>query len=862
MLPPAPAGFAGRTTELERLFDALARVNTAVIYGIAGSGKSALAAALAQRWPGRAVHHTVTPNQSIRAITRATREQLDSSAAGEDVLDLGRLLDEHAALIVLDDVHHLPEADRTTLLSGLGRALRQGRLVATSRELIPVAGPDRIEVRLSGLDLASAGRLWSALDELYSPTYGFEVAWERSRGNPHLLRCAHAGDFESNPISDAVASFDEAELRLAGALAMCEARLPAVVLPLDLRDALRRLVRRLVVDVDGAGFCSLDELHRDAVLDHLSVEQRQIVQAEIVELIERTELDAVTKVREACTQLRALGRYEDAGARLLAHADTFVKSGAAEELLAQIETIPRDRRSVELCLARAQVLIRVLDVRRAYEELERLLHAGCGPRHEIRMMFAKVAALAAQLPAAEEVMRDVLADPPSHPVLLMRAQIVFALVRAYQGHIEEGRVFIDEIRRAAAHPFARGTFALLESFMLWLDERDAEALEYMRTGSAILRDEPSGFVRDVLAPGLAATLLARHGRFEEADEAARAAESALLRYPNSRARMAWRAIRLMIPYERGERLRALAEVRQQADTFERGGDVLSLLWARAWVGRVLLILGRRREALAILNETEQWARARGVMMVVRAVERSHKEDPLVQIYEPAPRLIVETKRGAAVRARAIAAIRAARSGAALEVRGLLDANAAIAVGPDFALDRALARLAQAVLLRSEGRADEAGPALEEAARMGIEAGADADLIPALAEAVGALRLVTPAARGVMTGAAADLSGYEVVLDGRAQELRSGRRVVSFKRRPVLRRLLHALANRPGVVVAKEELAGVLWPGVYNPLVHDNSLKVNVRHLRQLLGRAGLAIEFEDVGYRLVVPERFVYIDQS
>jgi DNA-binding winged helix-turn-helix (wHTH) protein len=83
--------------------------------------------------------------------------------------------------------------------------------------------------------------------------------------------------------------------------------------------------------------------------------------------------------------------------------------------------------------------------------------------------------------------------------------------------------------------------------------------------------------------------------------------------------------------------------------------------------------------------------------------------------------------------------------------------------------------------------------------------------------------------------------------------------VSLRRRSVLRKLLYALARRPGSVLGKDELAEAAWGRPYDPLRHDDALKANVLHLRRLLAASGLVIARGDPGYRLEATLRFVFL---
>src|SRR5207302_1388547 len=184
-------------------------------------------------------------------------------------------------LWLLDDFHRLTDDDQARLLDAFAAAAGKARLVATSRQApLPRAGVgDHAQLRLEPLDEPAARALWLALDELYGAAEGFEVAWRRSHGLPILLRQAHAGGFDQeDPIEGAVRALDEDERWLAGALALAEVALPAesllTVRPAA-RSALRRLVSRFVVDIDGAGQCTLHDLFAAGVRAALDDDERR-----------------------------------------------------------------------------------------------------------------------------------------------------------------------------------------------------------------------------------------------------------------------------------------------------------------------------------------------------------------------------------------------------------------------------------------------------------------------------------------------------------------------------------------------------------------------------------------------------------
>jgi DNA-binding winged helix-turn-helix (wHTH) protein len=69
----------------------------------------------------------------------------------------------------------------------------------------------------------------------------------------------------------------------------------------------------------------------------------------------------------------------------------------------------------------------------------------------------------------------------------------------------------------------------------------------------------------------------------------------------------------------------------------------------------------------------------------------------------------------------------------------------------------------------------------------------------------------------------------------------------------MRKLLYALAARPGDVLSKDELTQAAWARPYDPIRHDNPLFVNLSRLRSLLKPVGLTVEADSDqgGYRLL-----------
>ncbi|MFP2910146.1 winged helix-turn-helix domain-containing protein [Pyxidicoccus sp. 3LFB2] len=135
---------------------------------------------------------------------------------------------------------------------------------------------------------------------------------------------------------------------------------------------------------------------------------------------------------------------------------------------------------------------------------------------------------------------------------------------------------------------------------------------------------------------------------------------------------------------------------------------------------------------------------------------------------------------------------------------------------------------------------------------------DPELIPELARGAGSARAAP--STGAKPGLDAPAGAPDaVVVDARQHELRVAGRTVSLGKRVLPRRLLYALARQPGRTLSKEACVRAMWDAGYDPRLHDNSLRVHVSYLRELLEGTGTRLVFEDPGYRLDVSEGFSFI---
>jgi DNA-binding response OmpR family regulator len=194
-----------------------------------------------------------------------------------------------------------------------------------------------------------------------------------------------------------------------------------------------------------------------------------------------------------------------------------------------------------------------------------------------------------------------------------------------------------------------------------------------------------------------------------------------------------------------------------------------------------------------------------------------------------------------VRTRASQAIAAALRGDDTGVtRALGDDPAEERAG--YHVELALAHLARGLVERRAGNAGAWTAARAAAAR--VLASADGDLLDSLLAVI-----------DVEPGRAAP----PVVIDTARHEVVAGARVLSLGTRPVLRKLLYALAERPAETLSKDDLTRAAWGQEYDPLRHDNPLFVNVSRLRQLLRDTGLSLDADNDrgGYRLTSRDQLV-----
>ncbi|QSQ23369.1 winged helix-turn-helix domain-containing protein [Pyxidicoccus parkwayensis] len=865
-----PAVFVGRAEEVQRLGGMLRRVRTGVVYGLPGVGKSALSAAVAARYRGPVVHRRIRPGDTLDAVVDDVRRLLSEAPVAQALSDASRLeelalaLEARRALCVLDDLHGLKPAERAALLEEVGGRLRQGALLATSREAVPrrASSPDRFELRLDGLPEPAARALWEQLDALYGPREGFDAAWDRSRGVPFLLRRAHAGDAgDDEPVRAALAALPPDERRLAAVLALSEVPLPARalqgVLPGgDAEETLRRLGARLLVETDAQGRHGVHDLVREALTSLLTPDEARAAHESLLALLEHEPLPAVVRVRAACRHLEALGRGRERADFIVEQAESLVRLGAAAELLSLLGSLPEALRTPEVRLARARALVRLLDLRRALAELLELraaLEATSASeedalREDVGTVLVRVALFSLEVETCEKTLAAM--PMPRQPEVFLQQLLAWAALRFFQGRLDESLEMLDSAAAASEDRRVLGWCAYARVLMLWIEGRDSELAEPLAQCVSLLEGAPLDS-RGPMVTALSAGILSRLGRITEAEAALAKARERLGRLGAPRLALELDCISAWCLADRGERRAALAALRDTEARAEHAGYLFVRHLSRLGAGRMLLELGRRAEGLALLDVVESDARARGAHGLARAAEVARAVDVTRQVALPATVEPREVRPGVAARQRALAALHAAMQGDSVRVAGLLASLDSLARGEDFALERALGHLSRALLHQRAERPLDAQAAMEAAARDASVGEVDPELIPELARAL--------APRTALPQADAPGISDAVVVDARQHVVRTPGRTVSLAKRVLPRRLLYALARQPGRTLPKEACVRAMWDAEYDPRLHDNSLRVHVSFVRELLEGTSARVVFEDPGYRLDASEGFAFI---
>jgi hypothetical protein len=366
MTPIGPVPFVGRQHELAELKQHLSLVSLISLHGALGSGKTRLVAELAPTLGAPCTVIECHPGDRASAL-RARAERALRCVPGT----LAQTLAQQSRVLVIDDIQHLRVDEATSLLAPLllgPTAL--GRIVVVGRDPLSAAvGSSIAELELHGLDVESAGALWTSLEETYGAVEGFfDGAFGRTRGVPLALRREYARARFGAQAWD-VASLDAPSRTAIEALAVLRqpvapAAVGALAPSVDIEGALMSLVAHQLVDAVGDGRVVLHEVVRVDVLSNIDPDQRKKLSSAAAELVASTAavskgprlawqagddgafgaMDQITRVREVVWHWLAAGERDRAADVLLAHRELAARSGGAGEFEALLDALGDRRR--------------------------------------------------------------------------------------------------------------------------------------------------------------------------------------------------------------------------------------------------------------------------------------------------------------------------------------------------------------------------------------------------------------------------------------------------------------------------------------------------------------------------------------
>ncbi len=632
-----PPPFVGRVEELASLGRALREDSLLVVHGAVGSGKTRLARELGRR-------PEVLGSRSVAYVPCRTGDRsVAIRARAERALDIlpGSLADTLRAderLLVIDDIHHLPEDDVSRLLGDLVCGESRGRVLVLTRDVLPLRRDRRrFEMTLDGLDESAARELWTHHEETYGPTAAAacDEAILRTRGMPLALRReyaraafgADAWKLDKLPKTVRRALEAVAVIRIPVAPAAVAALVPSVKKP---EPALIDLVSRQLIDPLDSGRFSIHDVVRDDVLDSMATEARATLErtaASLVSTIGRGRanarrmawdagddgalgmVDPVDRMREAVLHLLAAGDVKGAAERLVEDRGIATRRGGGGEILALIESIERVDAGAAgpLQTVRAEIAHRQ---GRVAEALEICFGAGgvadaLGPVTAAELMFqsGEVEASSARLTG--------LLD---HEEAEVRCSAAAALAE-----IELRRGAWDRAQTLATDAFHNDRAELCEDtrarLHLALAAVEFHAGRITAARAALSRAASSGRIDPALAALIEArraTCLAVEGRVSEAEEALGEAVQAAGEVEAVVVADEIRRAAAMVAARRGDTITASETLRSLVSRRRRRGDEVGALSAEIDLVHVLTVRGEIAAASELASACRASAERRGL----------------------------------------------------------------------------------------------------------------------------------------------------------------------------------------------------------------------------------------------------------
>lgn len=629
-----PPPFVGREDELAAVGRALRELRLLVVHGAVGAGKTRLALELDRRpeviGSLSSAYVRCSPGDRAVAVRARAERSLDALPGS-----LAQLLEHQPFLLIIDDIHHLPEDDAARLLSELGSENGAGRVMVLTRDVLPLRRDrQRFEMNLDGLDEAAARELWIHHEETYGPTSAeaVDAALARTRGMPLALRREYARAAFGEDAWDLAALPDDVRAALEAVAVVRLPAAPAAIAALlgadaEPEPALIDLVSRQLIDPIANGRFAIHDVVRDEVLSLLDADARAALEraaADLVSTIGRGRGDArrlawdagddgalglvdpVDRMREAVLHLVEAGELEEAAARLVEDRAVATRRGGGGEILALIETIEHNDAALGARLAglRAEIAARHGRVAEALElagELDAVTAAELSFRagdvdHAIAALNALV--------SGDDADQRCRAAASLAEVQLLRGAAAEAESLA-AGAFERDRAAVGDGTRARLH--------------LALAAASEHTGRVTAARAALSRAASSGGLDASLAAlieGRRARCLAAEGRLSEAEKSIAEAEQAAREVDAAVVADEVRQVGARITARRGDLLRATAVLEQLVSLRRMRGDEIGALRCELDLAAVLV----RRGELAAASELAAACRQAAAGRKLAAIE--------------------------------------------------------------------------------------------------------------------------------------------------------------------------------------------------------------------------------------------------
>ncbi|MDD5090400.1 MAG: winged helix-turn-helix domain-containing protein [Candidatus Wallbacteria bacterium] len=533
MLPYPPASFYGRDRELRELASATGKHRVILIAGIAGIGKTSLTLKLAHFLNDSAGFHNrviyIPARQgwndcdlAVEIINRVVELSGEKSYITRTGTNPQSVLDmiENLRIAVLIDDFQLVENETTRLMVLKAKScLNNARLIISSRKrlsLDPLEIADIFELRLEGLSNSDACGMISRLLEMHTsdppPQDMMEDVFSLVGGHPYSLKLFLSllitGEYSldtllSSPffskerertlLSKVWDSLDIEEKQLIMSLSVL--RIPvkpddfSFLMPGKMREVLRRLLEKYLVDRLRNGLITLHDLLRSFAMDQLSPEAKNSLHLKIADYYTNNRDNSCVNLKEAYYHFQAGGEMARAIDSLIKLCrEIFLLGLETENIFHLIDAALKDGRgyrSQDLYRARIQLLVywrRYVEAERDFCNIESLdeLNFLKGRMHFRKGEFSKAAAVFEQLleqPVSAERRADILGT--------------LALCCNNTGHISRA----DEFYRRAEKETDQIAFPLISAknslnYAIFLSHRGqlAKALEVNEKAVRVFKD--------------------------------------------------------------------------------------------------------------------------------------------------------------------------------------------------------------------------------------------------------------------------------------------------------------------------------------------------------------------------------------